>query len=69
MGWCSGTEVAEKWLAQIQKNPKKHEHREAIIEMIEALEDQDWDCQDDLSDPEFELVWAEYRHKKWGSDD
>jgi len=50
MGWCSGTEIFDKVLKVIlKKNSKMSE--EATLMVIKALskamEDHDWDCQQD----------------------
>lgn len=51
MGWCSGTLIAEKWFAQIKKDHKGKDLEARTIEMIETLEEHDWDCQEDMDDP------------------
>jgi len=46
MGWCSGTEIFDKvaW-ALLDKEPKHL--KEVLGLLIDALEDSDWDCQQD----------------------
>ena len=61
MGWCSGTYVAEEWFDQIKKRIKPADQRQATYEMIEALQNQDWDCEDDFEDPLFQSFYAEWR--------
>lgn len=60
MGWCSGTLIAEKWFAQIKKDHKGKALEARTIEMIETLEEHDWDCQEDMDDPVFLHIWQKY---------
>lgn len=69
MGWCSGTDIAEKWFAQIRKHIPAAKQRAATYEMIDALRDQDWDCEDDFDDPVFLAFYAEYRAEHGETDD
>lgn len=84
MGWCSGTgvfdAVASKFLAEPrkEKNAKikfktdlSDEVKIMIRTLIEALEDMDWDCQDESTYWDHPLVRSimRDRHPHWAWDE
>lgn len=48
MGWSSGTDIAEAFEALILKYVPKDKIIEEATKALEILEDQDWDCQDEV---------------------
>jgi len=48
MGWCSGTELFDAVAESIINSPlTRKEKVKILVTLIEAMEDQDWDCQQD----------------------
>lgn len=49
MGWCSGTEIFDKVVDYVihQLPAGDREKRRLLCAVIDALEDHDWDCQQD----------------------
>lgn len=68
MGWCSGTEVFDKVVAYILKSTLTTADKAGLIRILtEALENHDWDCQDDsiyANNPLVSKVMAEL-HPDW----
>lgn len=51
MGWSSGTDLMSDVINIIKTNVKNEKSRKDIYtELIEAFEDQDWDCQMECCD-------------------
>lgn len=49
MGWCSGTPIFDKVFKAVMKESGMDdgERFQILLTLADALEDQDWDCQDD----------------------
>jgi hypothetical protein len=47
MGWCSGTDVFDKMVKAILDKKKGGDPEHLIRVLIDALEEQDWDCHQD----------------------
>lgn len=48
MGWCSGTEIFDVVVARVYNSSMTTSEKKTLIkDLIEVLEDQDWDCQND----------------------
>lgn len=48
MGWCSGTEVFDNVAKFVLKsNLPDRDKEDCLTALAEALEEQDWDCQND----------------------
>lgn len=65
MGWCSGTQVFDNVVAAlVDKSVSKEE---CIKNLIGALEDMDWDCQQDSDYYEHPLVRKAFKaiHPDW----
>lgn len=65
MGWCSGTEIFDR-VVEILLEP--HLDKKKIIkELLDVLEDQDWDCQQDSLYWDHPLVRKVFEevHPKW----
>lgn len=68
MGWCSGTEIFDRMVEIILYSSATIEEKEDVItELIKALEDQDWDCQEEsdfYNNPQVKRAF--YRvHPEW----
>ena len=46
MGWCSGTELFDKF-CEIMFEPKDKDFNTILKKVINAFEDMDWDCHQD----------------------
>lgn len=69
MGWCSGTEIFDKVAEYVLgcTAVSEAERTNIIRVLIDALEDHDWDCQDDsdlMNDPIVKEVMREL-HPEW----
>ena len=67
MGWCSGTELFDSVCAELFSEAPLHTK---LVNIIEAFEDMDWDCQDDSDyrdHPAVVLAMAEL-HPDWFED-
>lgn len=70
MGWCSGTGVFDKMAKFIINSPQPEDQKvEALVHLAQALEDQDWDCQQDSDFYEDPIVRRALRqlHPDWES--
>jgi hypothetical protein len=58
MGWSGGTEVARKLIKLAMKHVPESARPKFYDGMIEALEDNDWGCQEEVEeiDPAFDRV-------------
>lgn len=59
MGWSGGSEVASSLIRAIKKNVDSDDVKSKLYEeLLEALENQDWDNQEDAEgvDPVFDAV-------------
>lgn len=72
MGWCSGTDVFDPVVATVlETDIPEGAKREIIKSLIDALEDGDWDCQDDsfyMDNPIVRSVMREL-HPSWFEDE
>ena len=67
MGWASGSIVMEKIVSFASKYvPDETARQSFYTEMISALEDQDWDCQDEFlgQDDAYDAAIKEL-HPEW----
>lgn len=66
MGWCSATIIFDQ-IAAALLDDKPMDKRAALKALIEALEDGDWDCQQDSEYWEHPLVQEimRERHPRW----
>jgi hypothetical protein len=68
MGWCSGTEIFDKTVAVVLAMDIGEDNQKRIIRALaDAMEDHDWDCQDDsryYDDPLVSEVFYEL-HPEW----
>lgn len=72
MGWCSATEIFDKVLAEIIDTDLPEENQERVVRvLIDALEEGDWDCQQDSSyyDHPFVREIFEDLHPDWFRDE
>lgn len=46
MGWCSATEIFDK-VASVILSDEPIDKKRALLTVIEALQDNDWDCEMD----------------------
>ena len=70
MGWCSGTEIFDRIAKIVIENPQMNNRKELLVTLIDALEENDWDCQSESEYIEHPLVrsafieidpdWQEY---------
>jgi hypothetical protein len=70
MGWSSGAQVMGVIIEAVQANVPDVKAREAIYRpIIDALEDQDWDTQDECEgeDPAYDAV-IRAMHPSWYED-
>jgi hypothetical protein len=64
MGWCSGTEIFDKVAATVLDSDLSEEKQvEIITVLIEALSDQDWDCESDSDYYKHPIIERIYREK------
>ena len=66
MGWCSGTQIFDSVVGALLKKTKRTEE-EVISDLVDALEDMDWDCQQDSAfwdDPIVRRVFMA-KHPEW----
>jgi hypothetical protein len=73
MGWCSGTPIFDAVYKQVvgNFNIPETEQVQILAALADAMEDHDWDCQDDsdyAGEPIFERVMKQL-HPDWGEDD
>ena len=70
MGWCSGTYVFDAVLSALVDD-KKVDVETIIKILIEALEDNDWDCQSDSDYWDHPIVNKIFKelHPSWFEDD
>jgi hypothetical protein len=64
MGWCSATYIFDEIVKALKDGGDK---KEAIKQLIIALEDEDWDCQSDSvywDDEEVKSIFKEM-HPDW----
>ena len=47
MGWCSGTEVFDSFCEGLLDNPNPLDKKRLISNMINTLQNMDWDCERD----------------------
>lgn len=47
MGWCSGTEIFDDVVAALVEEGKRPPVEKVIERLVAALENGDWDCQQD----------------------
>lgn len=67
MGWASGSEIMDEVIHAVNKVDLSEADRVKIfLEVIDALEDRDWDTQDDClgSDPAFDKA-LKLLHPDW----
>ena len=62
MGWCSGTRVFDAFVGAIADENSLTPER-ALSELIDALEDRDWDCHQDSEYWDHPLVQQVLREK------
>lgn len=64
MGWCSATIIFDKVVGALLDDKDK---KEAIKALIEALEDNDWDCQSDSDYFDHPLIKEIFKelHPSW----
>jgi len=68
MGWCSATYIFDQVVKALKEDGDK---KDAITQLIVALEDGDWDCQADsdyYDDPEIQEIFKEL-HPNWFEDE
>lgn len=70
MGWCSATDIFDPVVKHIlsHNNKQSDDDKVAVIKvLIEALEAEDWDCQDDSAHYDAPLVRRAFRevHPDW----
>lgn len=72
MGWCSGTVIFDNVVGFVLKSEAPAEDKKALIKvLIDALEDEDWDCQNDsdyIDDPLVDAVMRRL-HPDWEWDE
>lgn len=70
MGWCSGTEIFDSVVAALV-DEEKPDVETTIKQLINALEDGDWDCQQDSAYWGHPLVNKAFKdlHPSWFEDD
>lgn len=69
MGWCNGTEIFDVVCAGLLEDPPASKE-EILKDLIEVLEDEDWDCQNESAYFEHPLVQAAFKdlHPNWFED-
>lgn len=68
MGWCSATEIFDSVAGFVLKADAPKELKfEVLKKLADALEDQDWDCQEDSAYYNYPLVESVFRslHPDW----
>ena len=68
MGWCSGTVIFDGVLDEVLKKDGKPDVEAVVRTLVAALEDGDWDCQQDSeywSHPIVRKVMKDL-HPDWG---
>lgn len=70
MGWCSGTRIFDAVCDGLLSDEPKSKH-EQLTDLITALEDGDWDCQQDSIFWDHPMVQAAMRelHPSWFDDE
>lgn len=71
MGWCSGTDIFDRMAKKILESDLPEAAQYSLLyELIDALEDSDWDCQDDSAYSKHPLVDRALRslHPHWYED-
>lgn len=69
MGWCSGTNIFDA-VAEVLLDDKPIDKKSALIAVINALEDGDWDCQVESEYWDHPMVQEAMRecHPSWFED-
>jgi hypothetical protein len=67
MGWCSGSEVMDRIIKAMKKEVKDSKLRYKLyLAFIDALEDRDWDCQEECLGQDEAFDKALYKlHPSW----
>jgi hypothetical protein len=70
MGWCSGTPIFDA-VASALLDDKPTDKKALLRTVIEAMEDQDWDCQEDSAYWDHPLVREAMKelHPSWFNDE
>lgn len=63
MGWCTGTYVFDGVVKALLDESKTVSKEKVISELIDTLEDNDWDCQGDSEFFEHPLIQKIFREK------
>ena len=67
MGWCSATVIFDKVVGALLDESGEVDKKAVIKELIDTLEDGDWDCQQDSKHWDHPIVNAIFRerHPQW----
>lgn len=68
MGWCSATDIFDAVAEFVLSTDKPEQDQVDVLKVLaDALEDQDWDCQDDSDYREHPIVKRVMRelHPDW----
>lgn len=68
MGWCSGTEIFDNVAKFVLSTDKPDQEKIEILRVLaEAMENQDWDCQDDSDYRTHPIIKQVFRelHPNW----
>lgn len=68
MGWCSGTRVFDEVVSALLENK---ELKDTIDQIVDALEDMDWDCHSESEYWDHPVVQSvmRKRHPDWFDDE
>lgn len=72
MGWCSGTEIFDAVVSFVLKTDASDDEKSSLLKTLaDALENHDWDCQQDSDHYEHPIVQRVMHelHPDWYEED
>lgn len=71
MGWCSGTQIFDDVASVLLGKKKTKTPKEVLKLLAKAMEDMDWDCQQDSDYWDHPIVKEVFKelHPDWFEDD